>query len=327
MSICPHCGFLNRQGARFCAQDGTPLRQGGELPRQHAASVSPNRAYGAGGMMVSPAAHAPGSGGVNPDHFGEPAGAALTTTAALSMQKANEAFRAHQYQRVVHECEVAIQQGRQTYDVYMLLGRAMSEQGRHQEAAAAFAEAARQRPTLEAVKLEGAAWQQSGQLAEAQIAYTRARQLDPQDAEVSCRLGIVCYSLGQFAQAEGELEAAIKLRPNYTEALVALGRVQAVRKQWDDALATYQKAISLDPSSAVAYLELGNAQFALKRPADAVRSLERAAKLAPTSDDVQVALGMGFHAVGHRKSAKAAWQRALQLNPKNAEAQRLLKQI
>ena len=320
MSICPHCGFLNRQGARFCAQDGTPLRAGGELPLRHAAAVSPNRAYGAAGSAAR-------SGAVNQDHFGEPAGATLTTTAALSMQKANEAFRAHQYQRVVHECEAAIQQGRQTYDVYVLLGRALSEQGRYQEAAAAFAEAARLRPTLEAVKLEGAAWQQSGQLAGAQIAYTRARQLDPQDAEVSFRLGVVCYGLGQFAQAEGELEAAIKLRPTYTEALVALGRVQAVRKQWDDALATYQKAISIDPGSAVAYLELGNAQFALKRPADAVRSLERAAKLAPTSDDVQVALGMGLHAVGHRKSAKAAWQRALQLNPKNAEAQRLLKQI
>ena len=327
MSICPHCGFLNRQGARFCAQDGIPLRPGGELPLQHAASASPNRAHGAAGMVASSAAHGPGSGGVSQDYFGEPAGAALTTTAALSMQKANEAFRAHQYQRVVHECEIALQQGRQTYDVYVLMGRALSEQGRHQEAAAAFAEAARQRPTLEAVKLEGAAWQQSGQLAEAQIAYTRARQLDPRDADVSYRLGVVCYSLGQFAQAEGELEAAIKLRPSYTEALVALGRVQAVRKQWGDALATYQKAVSIDPSSAVAYLELGNAQFALKRPADAVRSLERAAKLAPTSDDVQVALGMGLHAVGHRKSAKAAWQRALQLNPKNAEAQRLLKQI
>ncbi len=316
--ICSHCGFLNRPGARFCAQDGFPLQAGAMAPLPQSPSA---RAYGSGAAASSAAyAGATGRG------YGEPVGVAVTT-AELSIQKANEAFRAHQYQRVVHECEVAISQGRQTYDVYLLLGRALGEQGRHQEAAAAYAEAVRLRPTLEAIKLEGAAWQQSGQLTQAQIAYTRARQLDPHDAEMSYRLGVVCYRLGQFAQAEGELEEAIKLRPDYADALVALGKVQTVRKQWNEALETYQKAASISPGSAAAYLELGNLQLALKRPAEAVRSLERAAKLSPSSDEIQVALGMGLHAIGHRKSAKAALQRALQINPKNAEAQRLLKQI
>jgi len=316
--ICSHCGFLNRPGARFCAQDGFPLAPGVMAPLPQSPSV---RVYGSG--VAAPSAAYAGTTGSG---YGERVGVAVTT-AELSIQKANEAFRAHQYQRVVHECEAAISQGRQTHDVYLLLGRALGELGRHQEAAAAYAEAVRLRPTLEAIRLEGVAWQQSGQLTQAQIAYTRARQLDPHDAEMSYRLGVVCYHLGQFAQAEGELEEAIKLRPDYADALVALGKVQTVRKQWSDALETYEKAASIPPGSASAYLELGNLQLALKRPAEAVRSLERAAKLAPRSDEIQVALGMGLHAVGHRKSAKAALQRALQINPKNAEAQRLLKQI
>jgi tetratricopeptide (TPR) repeat protein len=254
------------------------------------------------------------------------AGAAVTT-AELSIQKANEAFHAHQYQRVVRECQVAIDQGRQTYDVYLLLGRALSEQGRHQEAAASFGEAARLRPVLEAVKLEAMAWQQSGQLDHAQIAFARARQLDPQDAQVCYQLGVVCYNLRQYAQAEGELETAIKLRPKYSEALIALGRVLVARKQWGEAAAIYQRAIAIDSSSAMAFFELGNIQLTEERPADAVRSFERAAKLAPASDAVQVALGRGLRAIGHRKAAKTALQRALQINPKNTEAQQLLKQV
>jgi tetratricopeptide (TPR) repeat protein len=315
--ICPSCGFLNRQGARFCAQDGYPLLRGGREPSP-VPQPSSVRPYGATGGA---SAHAPVSGA-----YSGAVGAAVTT-AELSIQKANEAFRAHQYQRVVHECEVAISQGRQTYDVYLLLGRALSEQRRLQEAATAFAEAARLRPTFEAVRLEAGAWQQAGQLNQAQIAYTRARQLDPHDAETSYHLGVVCCNLGHLAQAEGELEMAIKLRPDYTEALLALGRVQAARKQWDQATLSYQRAISIDPDSAVAFLELGNMQLAQKHPAEAVRSFEQAAKLAPASDEVQVALGMGLHAVGHRRAARTALQRALQMNPKNAEAQRLLKQV
>ncbi len=316
-AICPRCGFLNRPGAHFCAQDGVALHPGVSLSVPQS---SPALGYSGGVSNSYSSGSVPGAG------LSDLGGAAVTT-AELSIQKANEAFRAHQFQRVVHECEMAISQGRQTYDVYLLLGRALSEQGRHQEAAGALAEATRLRPTLEAVRLEAAAWEQSGQLNQAQIAYARARQLDPQDEQICYHLGVLCYNLGQFAQAEGELETAIKLRPNYVEALVALGRVLAARKQWGEATALYQRAVAIDGSSAVAFLELGNTQLAEKRPADAVRSFERAAKLAPASDAVQVALGMGLHAVGHRKAAKTALQRALQLNPKNIEAQQLLKQI
>jgi tetratricopeptide (TPR) repeat protein len=324
-TICPHCGFVNRQGARFCAQDGTPLRPGLVPATPASAPGVGARSYTGYGAGTTPAARA--AYPMQAATATSPSLAGAVTTAELSIQKANEAFLARQYQRVVHECEVAISQGRQTYDVYLLLGRALSEQGRQQEAAAAFAEAVRLRPTLEAVKLEGAAWQNSGQLNQAQIAYTRARQLDPQDAEVSYHLGQVCYDLRQFAQAEGEFEAALKLRPNYADAQIALGRVQAARGHWDAAAEAYQRAISMDPKSGTAYLELGNAQLALQRPRDAVRSFEQAAKLTPDSDVIQVALGMGWHAIGNRKKAKLALQRAQEINPGNAEAKRLLKQL
>ncbi len=314
-AICPTCGFVNRQGAHFCAQDGVALNL--DMHSSPPQAQYP-KSYGPGAATAHSAHSISGA----PDMAG-----AAVTTAELSIQKANEAFQAHQYQRVVHECQVAIGQGRQTYDVYLLLGRALSEQGRYQEAAASFSEAARLRPVLEAVKLEAIAWQQSGQLDHAQIAFARARQLDPQDAQVCYQLGVICYNLRQYAQAEGELETAIKLRPNYSEALVALGRVLVARKQWREATAIYQRAIAIDSSSAMAFFELGNIQLTEERPADAVRSFERAAKLAPASDAVQVALGRGLRAVGHRKAAKTALQRALQINPKNTEAQQLLKQV
>src|SRR5262249_3424736 len=97
--ICPSCGFLNRQTARFCAQDGIPLLRAG--------TDSSSVPYPYSAQPYAPASRGRTSAPVPGIAYSGAVGAAVTT-AELSIQKANEAFHAHQYQRVVHECEVAI---------------------------------------------------------------------------------------------------------------------------------------------------------------------------------------------------------------------------
>jgi Tfp pilus assembly protein PilF len=259
---CPVCGFLNRPGARFCSRDGTPLAAGIARPPSPAA-VPVTR--------IVPA----------------------VTTADLQVRRATEAFNAGRYAQAVRQGELAVSQGRATYDVHLLLGRAYRQMDRPREAAEAFARAAQVQPTAEALCLEGAAWREAGDLARAQVALTRARQYDPRDPEISHQLGLICLEQGMLAQAEGELLEGLRAAPASASLLIALGRVYALRKQWPEAIARFREAAKADPKSVAAFRELGRAQLA----------------------------------AGARGEARTALKRVLALDSQDAEAGRLLREL
>lgn len=309
--LCPRCGYLNRQGARFCTRDGVPL----------SGAVAPGATHTA---SRSAAAAAPSA---SPTQSRTGVSASIGGTAELNHQRATDALTAGRYIQAVRQGEAALAKGRATYDVYMLLGRAYVNLGRAGEAADAFAQAARLRPTSEALAAEGEARRTIHQPETALLAFTRARQLDPRNPDISYQLGATCLELGRLAEAEGELRDALELRPHHAPTLVAIGRLHAMRKEWDDALARLREATECDPPDATAYMELGRALLALQRPAEAVRALERAAQLAPASAEVQTALGVGLSAVGRRDAARKALRRAVELDATNNEARQLLKQM
>ncbi|HEX8033590.1 MAG TPA: protein kinase [Ktedonobacterales bacterium] len=293
--ICPSCGYVNRANARFCAHDGEPLVAGA----QRVARAVPATA-------VVPA---------------------LGSTAELHVQRATESFSAGRYSQTIVQCAQAIAAGRATYDVHLMQAQAYTAVGRFAEAAGAFAQAAALRPTAEALSREGVAWRKAGDLGQAQIALTRARALDPRDAELAYQLGMVCVELGQLAQAEGELRDALTLRPDDAPTLVGLGRIAAARSQLDDALALFDRARIADPKNADARLERGRVLLARQRPSEAIPVLEEAARLAPGSVEAHTLLGVSYHAVGRRTQARQSLQRAVALDANAAEARRLLKQV
>jgi Flp pilus assembly protein TadD len=301
---CPRCGHVNRRTAKFCARDGTPL-PGPSAPARAGAPAG-----------VPPAAAAPVTRVVD-----------TTTTAELHARRATEAFGAGRFQQAAMQGEAAVREGRASYEVYLLLGRTYRQLGRPREAAAAFAEAARLRPTAEAFYQEGMAARAAGEPARAQLSLSRGRQLDPKNAEIPYQLGLVCLEAGQLAQAEGELREALALRPGDPPVLVALGRVEAARHHPAEAINYFRQAIGRDPSVAEAHVELGRTLLATGRLPEAVRALQEAARLAPESAEAQSLLGVAYHASGRRSQARVALRRALALDPGDAEAQRLLRQL
>src|SRR5262249_33451420 len=197
---CPVCGFHNRPGARFCSRDGTPLA-------------------GVPARVASPMA-APVTRIVP-----------TVTTADLQARRATEAFNAGRYAQAVRQAETAVLQGRDSYDLHLLLGRAYLPLCRPRQAAEAFARAAPFPPHAEALCLEGSAWREAGDLTRAQVALTRARQSDPRDAEILHQLGLICLEQGMLAQAEGEFLEGLRIAPSSASLLLALGQVYAARKQ------------------------------------------------------------------------------------------------
>jgi tetratricopeptide (TPR) repeat protein len=307
--ICPRCGYFNRAGAKYCASDGEPLTPSIKRPAAKP-GVKPGVKPGAKPQAAPPTRIVP-----------------TATTADLYARKATEAFGAGKYLQAVQQSEAAIAQGRATYDVYLLLGRAQRQLGRATEAARAFAEAGRLRPSAEAAYQEGMAWRAAGETNQAQLAFSRARQLDPRNAEIPYQLGLVCLEAGQLAQAEGELRDALALRPDDGATLVALGKVEIARKRLPEAVEYLRRATALTPRESAAHIELGRALLGMGRLPEATRELEQAAKLAPESAEAQTALGMAYHAGGRRAQARTALKKAIALNPRDTEAQQLLKQM
>ena len=298
---CPRCGHLNRRAAKFCARDGAPLHP-----------------LGVGGKpaAVSPLGAAPITRVVT-----------STSTAALHAAHATASFAAGRYVQAVRQGEQALAQGHASAETYLMLGRAYLALGRLTDAARAFEQAAHLRPSAEALLQEGTVRRELGQLAQAQVALTRARTLAPQDAEIPLQLGLLCLEQGQLAQAEGELREALVLRPSHVPTLVALGRVHAARGHWQEAIAQFQQAIAVNPSDVQAYLALGRVYLATQAPAEAVRVLESAARLAPQSAEAQLVLGTAYAASGRRRQAREALRRVAASDPSYAEAQRLLGQL
>ena len=296
--ICPRCGFVNRPNAKFCAHDGAPLRPG---------------------LVPS----------VRGSRGGKPAAAPVTrivpaSTAELHAQRATESFGAGRFQQAVKQAEEAIGQGRGTYDLYMLLGRARRSLNRPMEAARAFEQAVKQHPTAEALALEGESWRLAGDLSAAQIALTRARALDPRNADIPCQLGLICLQQGMFSQAEGELSAALALRPDWVPALIGMGQLHEARKQWAEAIASFRRATAVAPDDAGAHLELGRVLLATQKLTEAVRELEQATRLAPRSAEALTALGAALSATGKRSQARDALRKALLVDPSSREAREML---
>ncbi|MGE5334421.1 MAG: protein kinase domain-containing protein [Nitrososphaerota archaeon] len=296
-TICPRCGFVNRPGARFCAHDGTPLQPGsgaGPRPRARKPAAAPV-------TQIVPA-----------------------STAELHAQRATESFSAGRFQQAARQAEEAIAQGRGTHDLYLLLGRARRSLNRPLEAARAFEQAARLHPTAEALMLEGISWREADDLAAAQIALTKARVLDPRNADIPTQLGLTCLQQGLFSQAEGELAAALELQPDWVPALIGMGQLHEARKQWPEAIAVFRRAVALGPDDSSARLELGRALLATHKPAEAARELEQAARLAPQSAETLTALGAALSATGKRNKARDALRKALIVDPTYREARDLL---
>lgn len=310
-TVCPTCGYLNRQSARFCARDGTRLASG-SAPGGHG-SVAAARSV----------AHAS-----QPTGRRTTGGSALLTGSAEShQQRAHEAFAAGRFVQAARYADEAIAKGRGSYELYLLLGQSYRKLGRAREAAEALGRAAEARPTVEALREAALAYRATGQLDAAQIALAKARQLDPQDAESAYLLGAVCLDLGQPSQAEADLKAAYAQRPDHAPTLTTLGRLALTRGDRREAEQWLLRAEQADPTDASPHLELGRLRLSERRPAEAVRELERAQRLAPDSAEAQTALGMAYHAVGRRAAARDALRRAVTLDPDAADARNLLRQI
>ena len=111
--------------------------------------------------------------------------------------------------------------------------------------------------------------------------YSRAIALNPEDAAAYINRGNSYADLKQYEKAIKDYSRAIELNPEYTAAYYNRGNSYADLKQYEKAIADYSKAIELNPEDTAAYINRGNSYAVLKQYEKAIEDYDRAIEINP----------------------------------------------
>lgn len=141
----------------------------------------------------------------------------------------------------------------------------------------------------------------------------RAGERFPQDSSVPFQQGSILEKADRFSDAERAFQRALDLEPDHADALNYLGYMLAERGQrLDEAVRFVTRALELDPDNPSYLDSLGWAQFKRGDLAQAEQNLTRAAAALPRNSVIQDHLGDLLARLGRPKDAASAWTRALE---------------
>jgi tetratricopeptide (TPR) repeat protein len=280
---------------------------------------------------------------------------AASAAARAARDAASEGLRSGDVRRAEAACREGLAADPDDAGLWRLLGAALQGQGRHAEAADAFARAAQLRPDdADAFAGLGSALAALGRRDEAEKRLRRALQLWPGHADALAQLGLLLaeggrtdeavaflreaararpdsapawHNLGVALAQQGKpeeaaraLEEAIRLRPDYAEAFYNLGNVLQGMGKRDDAISRYQEAVRLRPGYGEAHNNLGLALTEAGRHGEAAVVLRQAVRLRPEAAEGHNNLGLAHAGQGRFAEAEACYQEALRLDPGYVEA-------
>jgi tetratricopeptide (TPR) repeat protein/tRNA A-37 threonylcarbamoyl transferase component Bud32 len=163
-------------------------------------------------------------------------------------------------------------------EAHLARGKLLSRRGRWQDALAAFAEAARLRPSLAvAARWRAYLLQRQGQYREAVAAYdTYFQSGGPAAADVYEARGVCRQRLGDYLAAAADFTRALALDPARPEALRARGWIGLLTGNPEQALRDFEAALARDAADGDNYAGRGLARAQLGRHREALEDAEQA---------------------------------------------------
>ena len=212
----------------------------------------------------------------------------------------------------------------------ILLGNAVREAGRPEEAATVFAAASRQFPESPQARAEyGRILLAAGKTEEAAGELREAVRLDPKDAGLQIDLGRAYESLGRLEEAEAAYREGTRLSPRLPRAHYALGRLllkTGRREEAEKELAThkelYELALQRVSASPARVADLDLARTLLRR-GEASQALAIFQGL-PESADSLVGSAEALSRMGRHAEAIRALEKARTLSPEDRDIETLL---
>jgi serine/threonine protein kinase/Flp pilus assembly protein TadD len=206
---------------------------------------------------------------------------------------------------------------------YYLLGRALTEQGKPEEAVKVFRKAIAiySDANLAYYRL-GVALIQLGERQEGVATLRKAIEMLQNDPDTLDDLGNVLVALGEWSLAAAVCRRAVELKPYLVTARINLGvsLMQSDEADLPAAEKHLRAATRLEPDNALAQQNLGVALMRQQRWAEAEKALRRSIELDASQANFHCDLGTVLRELGRSREAVAAFRRAVKLAPDFADA-------
>ena len=154
----------------------------------------------------------------------------------------------------------------------------------------------------------GAAYVESGQLALAEQAFSRAIELKADYAAAYYGLGLVYQRQGKLDRALAEFQRALAFNPRYVKAHLGLGAIYLQQGDLSRGIAELEATAEMTPSRAKVHHNLGLGYLKLGKTDQAITALQRAVELDPTNAAFYHTLGLAFQQAGKPDPARSAFQ-------------------
>ena len=122
---------------------------------------------------------------------------------------------------------------------------------------------------------------EAGQIDAALKAWTKALELDPEDAKARNNFAALLLRLGKLDEAEAQLKSVLAVNPEFTSVRDNYGLVLFQRGKIDDAIAEWRKSLEINPRSTEAHGNLGNAYILKHKYKEAAAEWRAALELEP----------------------------------------------
>ena len=201
------------------------------------------------------------------------------------------------------------------------LGRLLLDRGRLDDAVAHLSAALRSDPE-DAFAHDALAhvFVQQGRYDEAIAHYVQALRFEPDVPAIHIGYGAALAARGRLKEATAEYAAALRVRPDDAEAHDNLANALAAQGRVDEALAEYAAALRLRPDFAAAHLNLALFLAERGRFADAIEHYRAALRIRPDDARAHADLGNALAADGKLDEAILEYTEALRLEPGYAGA-------
>lgn len=196
----------------------------------------------------------------------------------------------------------------------------MSQQSRNKGASAPTS------PHLSANLDQAIAAHRSGNLLEAERAYTTILKGSKTQPVALHMLGLLRAQRGDFADAEPLLKKAVRVDPGNPHVLFNYANVLRALDKTDDALAWLAKALALSPNFADAHLNRGAILMARQELHGAIAEFDRAIAIAPSSAAF-ANRGSAFRQLGQLDDSHDSYQSAIELAPPNPQNHFVLSEV
>jgi tetratricopeptide (TPR) repeat protein len=163
-------------------------------------------------------------------------------------------------------------------------------------------------------------YHQAGRLQEAEQAYRKILEVDPNNVAAWHLLGRLAGQLADWDAAVRCISHALRLWPTYAEAQSDLGTIFEARGELEKAAAAYRQAVGLKPNYAVAHFNLGNVLKQQGKPHEAAACFRQAIAANPDFAPAHTSLGTILVDEARLDEAAAHFDCALKLDPHYARA-------